>query len=143
MYRGKTKAESIETKDQNVYFNLLFFREATPYNSASGRSSFNFFFFSIPLYFNALAKEKQKKKKKWNIGAYRFVIIIIIIATVAEKARGRQRGMDIHLVVSTTKRNSLINIRKDSFMHRIEKNRVRPLRKQNMLQYCEATEAEA
>lgn len=39
MYRGKTKAESIENKDQDVYFfYLLFFREATLYNSASGRS---------------------------------------------------------------------------------------------------------
>lgn len=39
MYRGKTKAESIETKNQDVYFlKPVIVREATPYNSASERS---------------------------------------------------------------------------------------------------------
>lgn len=46
MYRGETKAESVETKNQDVYFfNLLFSGTPTPYNSASERKV-NFFFFS-------------------------------------------------------------------------------------------------
>lgn len=46
MYRGKTKAESVEIQSGCVLFQKAIFRDATPYNSASERNV-NFRFFSF------------------------------------------------------------------------------------------------